>query len=429
MQSWHTKGTLALLQAALLCLMPFALAAQEKAVSWSEMWNLRFRKTDEVLFTDTEHAFCVEIADVSPDRVQVTVNSLPQNASLISSKKESVTIKRSSGKVTSGTRITLWMEFSKSGFYQIDPVDVVIDKGFYRIPVGTVEVFENPRFISPQLSLSFEGKDPTLPGASVEQGECVVFTVSVRGAAQVKDVHWQLPQDCIFKRVESYPLPSGTSPLSKEFIPLAKFQWWPLRVGTHTFPRVFVDAVCFNGSHTQKSLPEVQITVLPKTHYEDVSTAATSSTEAFLKRTFSSSDKEEGSSFHPATAAADVEHLSSLKRGQVRLFAALALAAVILLLLCVLLVPLGKRRIASLALAAAVVCAVCCALISREAFALRAVVTEGQLYPIPQKEAAADVTLVRDSVVFVERLAGEWALVRCGDESGWIARTEIHLIK
>ena len=407
-------------------LLPSLAVAQDRAVSWSEMWNLRFRKTDEALFTNTEHAFCVDIVGVSPDRVQVTVNSLPQNASFVSSKKESVTIKRSSGKSVSGTRITLWMEFSKSGFYQIDPVDVVIDKGFYRIPMGTVEVFENPRLVKPQLSLSFEGGSYTGNSVSVEQGESVVFTVSVRGAEEVKDVLWRLPEASVFKRIESYPLPKGVSPLSKELIPLAKFQWWPLKVGVHTLSEVFVDVVCFNGSHTRETLPSVQVIVLPKGVQDDQPVSDTSAS-LLLKRDATHSDKE-STEDTPVSANVDVASLVSSKRAAVHLFTAFALAAAVCVVLCVALAAF-RKRMALAALAAAVVFAVCAALTTRASFTLRAVVMQGRLYPIPEKEAVCDVTLVRGSVVFVEGVVGDWALVRCGDDRGWIATSEMHLIK
>lgn len=415
-----------MLAAAVLWLLPLLVNAQERAVSWSEMWNLRFRKTDEALFTGTEHAFCVDIVGVSPDRVQVTVNSLPQNASFVSSKKESVTIKRSSGKSVSGTRITLWMEFSKSGFYQLDPVDVVIDKGFYRIPVGTVEVFENPRLVRPQLSLSFDGVGFMGNSVSLEQGESVVFTVSVRGAEEVKDVLWRLPEASVFKRVESYPLPKGTNPLSKEFIPLAKFQWWPLKVGVCQIPDVFVDVVCFNGLHTRETLPSVQVIVSPKNKQESQSTDD-STAIVFLKSDATPSDKASGK-IAPVTANIDVASLVSSKKTAVHLFTAFALAAAVCVALCVALVA-ARKRMALAALAAGVVFAVCAALTIRTSFTPCAVVTEGQLYPIPEKDAVCDVTLVRGSVVIVERVVGEWALVHCGDDRGWIATGEMHLMK
>ena len=436
MEGRHRRRSLVwtLAAAALLCLLHPTLDAQERPVSWSEIRNLRFRKTDEALFSETEHSFSVEIEGVSPDRVQVTVNSLPQNVSFLSSKKESVTIKRGSMKSTSGTRITLWMEFSKSGFYQIDPVDVVIDKGFYRIPVGTVEVFENPRFIRPELAVSFEGKDPRRTGVRTEQGESLVFTVSVRGAAEIKDVLWRLPQDCLFKRLESYPLPKDTSPLSKNFIPLAKFQWRPLKAGSHTFPEVFVDARCFNGSYTRESPKAFQIVVFPRTNLETTAAADSASdnvSDAFLRQAFTSSDKEK---VNAPAAIANEEALAfvsstSPKRAVVILFRVLTLAAALLLVLCTALAALKHKRKAAFALALAAFCAVCAVLTSKDALAHQAVVLQGELYAIPEKDQSPDVTLMRGSVVFVERIAGEWALVRYGEDRGWIATSEIYLIK
>ena len=426
MGSRQRRRALALPLALILYLLPFALPAQERAVSWRDVWNLRFRKTDEELFSETEHSFYVEIAGVSPDRVQVTVNSLPQNVSFLSAKKESVTIKRSSGKSISGTRITLWMEFAKSGFYQIDPVDVVIDKGFYRIPVGTVQVFENPRLIRPELLLSFEGKDPRRTGVAVVQGECLVFTVSVRGAQQVKGVHWRLPEDSVFRCTDRYFLHEEISPLSKELIPLARFQWQPLRVGTHSFPQIFVDALCFDGSYTRESPAPFSVTVSPVPAQEN-SPDVSDTTESFVKQAFTPSDKETAGTPLKETGL-DEASLVRAKRGRVRLFCTLVCATLLCLCACVLLASLCRKRKAAVALSAAAVFAVCAALAVRGTFACQAVVLRGQLYPIPEKDQSPDVTLPSGSVVFVERIVDDWALIRYEQERGWLATSNIHVI-
>ena len=100
----------------------------------------------------------VEIEGVTPDSIQLAVNSLPHNVSFVSSKKETVMIKSGNGqneKYSAGTRITIWMKFLKTGFYKISPIDLVINGSFYQIPFNPVEVFENPKFINPQVSVSF----------------------------------------------------------------------------------------------------------------------------------------------------------------------------------------------------------------------------------------------------------------------------------
>ena len=50
-------------------------------VSWAYLWGMRFRPTQDTLFTEDDNSFFVEIENVTPDSVQISVNSLPPNVS------------------------------------------------------------------------------------------------------------------------------------------------------------------------------------------------------------------------------------------------------------------------------------------------------------------------------------------------------------
>ncbi len=54
-----------------------------KPVSWNYLWSLRFRQNQETLFTETDNSFYVEIEGVTPDSIQLAVNSLPHNVSFV----------------------------------------------------------------------------------------------------------------------------------------------------------------------------------------------------------------------------------------------------------------------------------------------------------------------------------------------------------
>ena len=131
-------------------------------VSWAYLWGMRFRPTQDTLFTEDDNSFFVEIENVTPDSVQISVNSLPPNVSFVSQKKETVLIPRDEsqgGGYAHGTRIILWMRFAKTGSYRIKPIDLTIDGGFYQIPVEGVEIFQNPRFIHPEVNVIFQNQN------------------------------------------------------------------------------------------------------------------------------------------------------------------------------------------------------------------------------------------------------------------------------
>ena len=75
---------------------------------------------------ETDNSFYVEIEGVTPDSIQLAVNSLPHNVSFISSKKEFLMpSEENGGDFETGTHLVMWFKFSKTGHYRIRPVDVV----------------------------------------------------------------------------------------------------------------------------------------------------------------------------------------------------------------------------------------------------------------------------------------------------------------
>ena len=94
-----------------------------KSPSWEYIRSLRFKKAQKYTFTQSDSSFYLDIKDVRPENVQVSVNALPEGVSFISSKKEFLMpSEENGGDFETGTHLVMWFKFSKTGHYRIRPL-------------------------------------------------------------------------------------------------------------------------------------------------------------------------------------------------------------------------------------------------------------------------------------------------------------------
>lgn len=441
----------------LLVVQAFSVFA--KPVSWNYLWSLRFRQNQETLFTETDNSFYVEIEGVTPDSIQLAVNSLPHNVSFVSSKKETVMIKSGNGqneKYSAGTRITIWMKFLKTGFYKISPIDLVINGSFYQIPFNPVEVFENPRFINPQISVSFNNLN--IPSkrkiAEAYEGQHIVFTVNVKYANSVKNISWNIPEDSVFKKLREFNF-SGEDSFSTEFKPVAVFDWQPLKAGNWTLPEIFVTAVSYNGTISDIKTPPIAFKINEKKLTDSKPKQESPFAYAFIEP--SNFDKNVSK---PEAKNYDILNLIELhkkerhsipffnsafkERRQIELsvglspsgiepsvvfFAMMFCAVFILLTVSLLLFIFKRKKTCAIFVSLFVTFAVFLSIYGYHLFASRGIYAGGTMSPIPEKTAPTGVTIQAGSVVSIIRTAGGWMYIRHNDTYGWVLSENVYLIK
>lgn len=430
-----------------------------KPVSWNYLWSLRFRQTQETLFTETDNSFYVEIEGVTPDSIQLAVNSLPHNVSFVSSKKETVMIKSGSGhneKYSAGTRITIWMKFLKTGFYKISPIDIVINGGFYQIPFNSVEVFENPRFINPQVSVSFNNLNvpPKAKAAKAYEGQHIIFTVNVKYANSVKNIFWNIPEDSVFKKLRDVSF-SGES-FSTEFRPVAVFDWQPLKSGKWILPEIFVTAVSYNGTIIDIKCPAVAFEVQEKKPLD----SGMSKQESPFAYAFIEPPDYDKNLSKPEAKNYDILNLIELhkkerhsipffnsafkEKRQIELsvglspsgvepsvvfFGIMLFAVCIFLSASIVLFIFKRKKTCAIFISIFVTLAVFLSIYGCRLFASRGVYAGGTMSPIPETTAPTGVTIQAGAVVSIIRTAGGWMYVRHNDTYGWVSAESVYLIK
>ncbi|MGN0728081.1 hypothetical protein [Treponema sp.] len=429
-----------------------------KPVSWNYLWSLRFKQSQETLFTETDSSFYVEIANVTPDSIQIAVNSLPQNVSFVSSKKETVMIKAENdhnNHFATGTRITIWMRFQKTGTYKINPVDLTINEGFYQIPFNPVEVFENPRFINPDVSVSFNNlisaKNRPI---EIQEGQPVIFTVNVKYAKSVQGVTWNIPEDSVFKKIREYPISDGDS-FSTDFQPAVIFEWKPLKTGEWKLPEIFLTAVSYNGSVCEVKCPDILFKVIEaETEY------AEKKTESPFAYAFIEPPVYEKAHPEPSARSEEIVRLVELHRKErhsipflnpyfaekksleaavglsssgrepsVVFFSMICFVAFLLMLSFVVLFICKRRITCGIVLSVLVTVFVSVFIYGYHLFTVRGVYAGGAMSPIPEKSVPNGVTIQAGSVVFIIRTAGDWMYIRQKDTYGWVPAENVYLIK
>ena len=101
-----------------------------------------------------------------------------------------------------------------------------------------------------------------------EAGEKINYRVNIQYFLQIINYSWTLPKDSIFLETKRYEIAeknNSRASLSKEFtpqkFPVAEFSWQPLKEGDYELPKVFIEAVSYNGSRKQLAPPLVLVRV------------------------------------------------------------------------------------------------------------------------------------------------------------------------
>lgn len=241
-----------------------ALYQQDLVLSSDNPWCL----------TDSECSFSVLLPEISPSQVGIGNPRLPEGVQFLASHKDLSVVGRNAG-----TSIRVMLTFSREGTFQLPPLDVMIDGTLYQLPFAAVEVFQNPRSLRPELQLSFQRedgqpvqlrKDGSVPA---QAGKALQVIVSLRYAARLDDLVWQLVPDALFQQLEDFreEFNLGAAELSHQFQPVARFQLVPLRGGLLEVPPLELEVTGYDdGTHRlSTSLLKVEAEVSPKSQSQE----------------------------------------------------------------------------------------------------------------------------------------------------------------
>lgn len=477
----HSDGTekqfsYRLLKAAcffLLILFSETVAAQDSPHMFSraDAEGLMLLPKDEIFFTNKEAQFSLRIPKALPREVQTELPAFPDGVTFGSSRRGDFV--DSEGRA--GTEIDLWFTFRQTGRITLPPLVLYIQGRRYSIKFKEVEIYENPRTIQPRLlvvfdsGITFSSGQKNIQPIKLPVGKAARFMLYVQYGIQVQHFTWDIPKDSLFREIKRYEI-TQDFPRSSEFstrrIPVAYFEWTPLKSGEIQMPEIRMMITAYSGRAVYVALPELTVQVLQKDKAAPAETAKGGVSEDAAQNDFLYGDaftEPLESALENRKNAADVfdyaeiarlrseERRSLFKSGRVRaqrisieqkagisdarneesiyLFVLFAALCVILLAAALVLFVLNKKfeSVLVLILSLAVISGTVFA--AFRTFRKFGIVLGGEISPIPEDSAITKSAVTGGSRVLIKDKISGWYYIEYNENGGWIKEANLVEIK
>ncbi len=428
------------------------------AATWQYLQSLRFKKAEKYFFTATDCSFSVNIENITPDKITVAVNDVPQNSSFISMRKETYIPSSNASSDQYGTKIILTFRFNEPGAYQIKAVDVKADIYYCRIPIESVYVYENPSIVHPRIFVTFEDQRyaSATPSRSIDAsaGDHIRFTLFIRYATQIVDFYWSIPENSLFTEVERFDITRqsvNTTEFSPDSVPIATFDWQPLKQGSYKFPDFTVTAISFGGIRQSVAVPSYKVKVGPKASKPAVKKESEIFSYAFSENPAQTTPEAEVAPIHvdteellqlhkkerysvPFTSSARKERQEAEKKAglnpsqnepNIPLLIIIWVIFIVVLAGTVIFFLLHKIPAAATCFVSAIIILISAVIYSRWASTKTAVFKGGEINSIPEDENSSGVFVIPGTVIRIERESGRWVYIRCNDTYGWVRKDSL----
>ena len=224
---------------------------------WSQSYrNLVIKPKDTYCFAGDMNTFILEVPNVTPDDVDIVVQSVPENTTMVSSTKEEF-VKNE----IRGTRVTFLIRFSETGTYHIPAASARIAWNWINIPFQTVTVYDNPLTLTPRVFVN-------VPDVAY-RGEPFTLTISAMHFSEITDVSVALDTGAMLERIELLnELPFKVETFTADTYPVATYQVIPYNEGTFEIPEVSLAVKSYSGRSSVVSASGKTIKVLPSEEEE-----------------------------------------------------------------------------------------------------------------------------------------------------------------
>lgn len=315
---------------------------------------------------------------------------------------------RRTGDGNDGTKIELWYQFSETGDFAPEPLQLKIGNRLYQIPfvkIRITERFENKR---PSVSLKFSnGKTVSQnTNSSVLQtsvSKTVRFQIVIENAKDVKSIDYEIPKNSLFTKK------TDTS-----------FEWTPLKKGRLKVPEFKINVIANNGNKTEIRTPECYITVIDGIQNGGNTSVLTDQTFAdSFTETVASEQREETS----LTADNFELKIQNRKRNGIKwLFISLGL-----ILLAALSMWMMKIKSPFPYLVLSVLLILAMILFTVLSKKHMAVYTEGIVKSIPELNSGKILQIPENSEVKILKDVGGWYCIRNGTVTGWTLKENVRI--
>lgn len=413
--------------------------------------NLSVKAKNALISAGEECEFELFIPDWEPDFVRTGTLNLPPEILFKSLKRT-----KSPGK-NLGTQIEFQLVFPEKGDYELPPFNVTIGGKNYSVPFEKITVKENPKNLFPRIIAvtdgGFEfGGDNNGRDFIAEAGKPVYFTIHVQNAAEFISLSWKTPKDSLFSEIETYAFAENNNEIEKR-IPLAKFEWIPLRAGNQPLPEIKAFVSAYSGAREEISFPKTEIKI---THAKKG--VSRTDKNDFFDRAFEKSPDTDEKNILLGIGAADCAKLSELRskerhsamffsaRHERKIFEAAlgikneksernvfilllsAVAAFLSVFMFFVFLIMHKRPafIVSLFVSGVLCTAAACYTVSF--FAVHAIFLGTEIYSVPEKKSSF-FAYQSGKRVRIQNSANDWYYVLSEQGGGWISKDDVIVIK
>ena len=413
--------------------------------------ELCVKSKSEFILAGEECAFELFIPDTEPESVQIGSFDFPTEIIFKSLKRT-----KSSGR-NLGTQIEFVLIFPKEGDYTLTPLSVIIGGKNYSIPFETFNVKADPKNLLPIIfaitddgfELAESGNDE---GLIAEAGKAIYFTVYIKNAAQFFSLSWETPKDSLFSEIETYAFAENNNEIEKP-IPLAKFEWIPLKAGNQPLPEIKAFVSAYSGAREEISFPKTEIKI---THVKKG--VSRTDKNDFFERAFEKSPGTDEKNIFTGISTEDCTKLADLRskerlsfmfqnvRHERKLFEAalgiknekpennffilLTLTAVAFLSVIAFFILLAMRKIPAFIIFLSVSLALCfaAAFYAINFFAVHGIFTGTEIYSVPEKKSSV-FPYPQGKLISIKNSAGGWYYISSEQGSGWILKDDVIIIK
>jgi hypothetical protein len=384
-----------------------------------------FKPVDSIIFINENCTFSTLIPGVPPSQVQITVQSLPESVSFVSSRKQEV--------INGGMRSTelfVVLKFTKTGNYTIPPIAARIQYGFQHISFTRAAVYDNPRNTQPRIYLEFEDVHGNQVPA-ITEGKPVRAVLYGMYFASVLSVKSSAPENGLLIEKQSlFSMPYTQSTFTASPIALIIYEFTPFTQGTFVINSITAELTTWAGAAAVLGIEPKTVIVSPG----DPADAAGNASNPFDEYTGISlfpnafdSAAEGVPESAPSTADAEALLKSGIEKRKFLVYSALicALFCIIFIAVWFILRKVNKKRNGFIFPAALLFLAgVCIGLLLLPRYG---VYSGGPVLTIPEHESKTAFIIEDPSIVRIHLETGLWTYIKLPEihqqsvkKGGWV---------
>ncbi|MCR4938634.1 MAG: hypothetical protein K5930_00835 [Treponemataceae bacterium] len=358
--------------------------------------------------------FVLTIPEYLPSRIDVTVQSTPDGVALMSLTKDGY---EEDG--VKGTRIFLTFKFTKKGTYKIPSMATLVDWRYYQVPFQSITVYEDPRTLLPEISVSVP--------KSVYAQEAFSAKVSMRFFSEIIEVYSDLEENVIIKPSDdSVALPFERKEFTEEYAFIAAYDLTPIDSGTLTIPAFHVLAKTYAGgqvlltseAQTVKVLAAKQKTAGEESQGYYASVLGTPEEEEYEpeKKVVVTDSWEHNI---PKEIATIITQKRKIRKIFFYVFLALLVASLSFLILSVVKKRKKISRFAALAFVMFLAASVVFFILASSTKCVAAY--DATIYSIPEEKSSSASSVYAGEIMTVKSVRSDWYSVKLSNGSeGWI---------